>query len=175
MLFKRILLFCFVFKNISSKTAPSLNWKNCPNDKYSYCFELGFASGSDLAMIKPKNVGENFCIYEGIFRDFPKTRIFLSSNDCPINEFSHIYASFVHPRCPEMYFFEFSRLGMNEVFENLTGIIADEALYLPFQTEQITDQVENQQISAQGTFNLSLGIYFDKSFQEKFGSESVAK
>ena len=69
---------------------PSMIWTNCPGSQiYDRCLKVQFPSETDFALLTEKSPF-NKCIYEGHFKKAPKTRVFVSSEECPITDGSKI-------------------------------------------------------------------------------------
>ena len=73
---------------------PSMIWTTCPGTQiYDRCLKVQFPSETDFALLTEKSPF-NKCIYEGHFKKAPKTRVFVSSEECPITDDSKIQVKF---------------------------------------------------------------------------------
>ena len=79
-----------ILKDVMGNLGPSMIWTNCPGTQiYDRCLKVQFPSETDFALLTEKSPF-NKCIYEGYFKKAPKTRVFVSSEECPITDGSKI-------------------------------------------------------------------------------------
>ena len=77
-------------KDVMGNLGPSMIWTTCPGTQiYDRCLKVQFPSETDFALLTEKSPF-NKCIYEGHFKKAPKTRVFVSSEECPITDGSKI-------------------------------------------------------------------------------------
>ena len=77
---------------IKGNNGPKMTLTSCPKSGmkiYDRCLKVEFATETDVALLHEK-APFNKCIYEGKFMNGSRTRVFVSSQECPISDGSKL-------------------------------------------------------------------------------------